>query len=224
LYNRLQVSANVDQTEELDRSLIEREWEGYLSFNGRRESFLQYGGGWRTRVFNGIAFDQQFQGAAAQLRLSGDLQAGVNVNWGEWIDFAHARAADERTVRPFVNLNYGRHVSVTYGHLFNTLEVEGGRLLSAHVPEVRVVYQHDARTLFRAILQYTGVARETRLYANPVAAESRDLFAQLLFSYKINAQTALYVGYVTGASGTDQFALTPANRTFFSKVSYAWLR
>ena len=82
----------------------------------------------------------------------------------------------------------------------------------------------DARTLFRAILQYRGVARDQDLYESVVDLESRELFAQLLFSYKINAQTALYFGFVSGAEGTERFALTPANRTLFAKFSYAWLR
>ena len=62
------------------------------------------------------------------------------------------------------------------------------------------------------------------MYATTVARESRDIFAQLLFSYKVNAQTALYFGYVSGASETDQSPLTQTNRTVFGKVSYAWLK
>jgi hypothetical protein len=57
-----------------------------------------------------------------------------------------------------------------------------------------------------------------------VAGESRDVFAQLLFSYKVNAQTALSFGYVSGANATDQSPLTQTNRTVFGKVSYAWLK
>ena len=123
-----------------------------------------------------------------------------------------------------MSFNYGRHLAVRYSHQFNTLDVEGGRLFSAQVPQLRVVYQRDSRTLFRAILQYTGVSRDAGLFVNPVVSENRDLFAQLLFSYKLNAQTAMYLGYLTGASGSDDFALTNANRTLFAKFSYAFLR
>lgn len=223
-YNWIQVNANFDQTEEEDRSLIEREWEGYITFSGRRESSALWGGGLRTRVFNGVRFDQRFQSANAELRPSRDLQLGARASWGDWIDFTHTRPADQRTVRTYVNLNSGRHVAVRFSHIYDILDVAAGRLFSAHVPELRVVYQRDVRTLFRAILQYTGVSRNARLYENPVAGQNRDFFAQLLFSYKVNAQTALYFGYVSGASGTDQFALTHANRTLFAKVSYAWLK
>ena len=57
-----------------------------------------------------------------------------------------------------------------------------------------------------------------------VARESRDFFTQLLFSYKVNAQTALYFGYVSGGSATERAPLTQTNRTVFGKVSYAWVK
>jgi hypothetical protein len=123
-----------------------------------------------------------------------------------------------------VNLNAGRHVSVRFSHNYELLDVAGGRLFSAHVPEARIVYQRDLRTLVRLILQYSNVTRNPALYLTPVAGQSRDVFAQLLFSYKVNAQTALYFGYVSGASATEQSALAQTNRTVFGKVSYAWLR
>jgi hypothetical protein len=40
----------------------------------------------------------------------------------------------------------------------------------------------------------------------------------------VNPQTALYVGYASGAMATDQFALRQMNRSLFAKVSYAWLK
>ncbi len=224
LYNRIQVSGNFDQTEERNHSLIEREWEGYVSMNSRRESYVQYGGGTRTRVFNGVRFDQIFQSAYGEIRPSRSLQFGGSVNWGDWIDFVHTRAADQRTAKPFINFNYGRHLAVRYTHTFDGLAVAGERLFLAQVPEVRVIYQRDARTLFRTILQYTNVTRDAALYAAPVNRESRNLFAQLLFSYKINPQTALYMGLSTGATGTDQRRLSNDSETLFAKVSYAWLR
>ena len=223
-YNRIQVEANADQTERGDRSLIEREWEGSVLMAGRRESFVQWGGGRRTFVFSGVTFRQIFQNVYGELRPSEALQFGIGVNWGDWVDFAHTRAARRRTVRPTVNLNYGRHLAMRFRYNHQTLDVSGGRLFSAHVPEIRIVYQRDVRTRFRAILQYTSVTRDERLYRNPVADESRELFAQLLFSYRVNAQTAMFFGYTSGASGTDQAPLTHATRTLFTKLSYAWLR
>ena len=222
-YNSININANVDQTTRLDGTLLEREAEAYASINGARESFAQVGAGVRKRVFNGVTFDEQFQSVYGEMRPSADIKLGASANWGDAIDFAHTRAGRERTVRPFVAINYGRHVAMNYGHVFNSLNVPGGRLFFAHVPELRVGYQHNVRTRLRAILQYTGLSRDPEVYTNQVSRENRDLFAQLLFSYKVNPQSAVYLGFSTGARGTEEFSLTPAHRTVFAKVSYAWL-
>jgi hypothetical protein len=225
-YNRIQISGNVDTTYDQSGALFEREAEAYLSYNGRRESFMQYGGGRRSRVHDGVRYEQWFNFAMAEFRPSRTLQLGSRVNWGDWIDFDHSRAAEQRTIRGWINLNTGRHVAVRFSHLYDILDVAGGRLFAAKVPELRVVYQRDLRTLVRAVVQYTGMTRDLRLYTpeDEEDAESRDLFLQLLFSYKVNAQTALYFGYTSGVNGTDRFAMTHEKRTLFAKLGYAWLR
>jgi hypothetical protein len=149
---------------------------------------------------------------------------GGRTNWGGTVDFSQIRPADVRAGRTVMTLTTGRHVSVRFSHSYELLDVAGGRLYSAHVPEARIVYQHDLRLMARVILQYSDVTRNPALHLTRVAAESRDVFAQLLFSYKENAQTALYFGYVSGESVTEQSPLTQTNRTVFGKVSYAWLK
>lgn len=230
-YNRINVNGNYDQTEEEDGSLLEREWEGYISYNGPRQSSVYWGGGVGRQIWNGIRIDRQFQSGSAEVQAAADVRVGTRANWGGTVDFSQIRPADVRAGRTFVDVNAGRHVSVRFSHNYELLDVPstslgpgGHRLYSAHVPEVRIVYQRDLRTLVRVILQYSDVTRNPALYLTPVAAESRDVFAQLLFSYKVNAQTALYFGYVSGASATDQAALTQTNRTVFGKLSYAWLK
>lgn len=223
-FNRMQVGANVDQTEEQDGTLLEREAEVYVNYSGPHESFARWGGGVRDRTFAGVAFEQVFQSAGFEMRGSPDLYVGLGLDWRDHIDFVQIRDADEVTIRPFVNYNLGRHLYVRYSHTYNTLDVAGGRLFTAHVPEARIVYQHDARLLMRAILQYTDVRRRPDLYLRPTDATSRNFFTQLLFSYKVNAQTVVYVGYSDTYLGSSQYDLTQANRTFFTKAGYAWLR
>jgi hypothetical protein len=231
-YNRIEISGNYDQSEEEDGSLLEREWEGYISYNGPLQSSAYWGGGVGRQIWNGIRIDRRFQSASAEFQAAPDVRVGSRANWGGTVDFSQIRPADVWAGRTFVNVNAGRHVSLRFSHVYELLDVAGGpstslgagRLYSAHVPEARIVYQHDLRMMARVILQYSDVTRNPALYATTVARESRDIFTQLLFSYKVNAQTALYFGYVSGASETDQSPLTQTNRTVFGKVSYAWLR
>jgi hypothetical protein len=96
-YDRIQISGNIDQTEEVDGSLIEREWEGYVSFNGPLESFAQWGGGIRRQMWNGVQFDQRFQSANVDLRPSGVLQLGSRTSWGDWFSTSPATDSSQRT-------------------------------------------------------------------------------------------------------------------------------
>jgi hypothetical protein len=87
-----------------------------------------------------------------------------------------------------------------------------------------VLYHLTLRTFVRAILQYTDITRDPALYTATVAPGTRRLFAQYLFSYKLNPQTVFLVGYSDNASTARSIDLMRTDRTFFAKVGYAWVR
>lgn len=39
---------------------------------------------------------------------------------------------------------------------------------------------------------------------------------------KVNPRTVWFVGYTDNRMGTDEYVLTQQDRTFFTKVGYAW--
>jgi hypothetical protein len=48
--------------------------------------------------------------------------------------------------------------------------------------------------------------------------------SQVLYSYKVNPQTVLYLGYSDNSLEDDRIGdLSRTNRTLFAKFSYAWL-
>jgi hypothetical protein len=56
-----------------------------------------------------------------------------------------------------------------------------------------------------------------------VEEHSRDVAAQLLYSYKVNPRTALYAGYSQGGYADDvQEGFFNNTRSVFLKLSYAW--
>lgn len=59
--------------------------------------------------------------------------------------------------------------------------------------------------------------------AAPIASQEERSFNQVLFSYKINPQSVLFLGHADNARGSDVFELTQQNRTFFAKPGYAFL-
>jgi len=222
-FNRIGLGADVDRTENQAGQLLDEELESWLNLNGPRQSFVHLGLGTRNQVYEGVEFDQNFYNLYFNMRPSADWWFGMDVNVGDWIDFDHVRPADRLILRPRVRYNFGRHLEVQYNHTYQRLDVEGGRLFEIHVPELRVVHQFNTRSFVRAIVQYSSIERDPTLYDEVVDAKSDDLLGQLLFTYKVNPETALYFGYTEVLLGTDELDLTRTDRTLFLKLSYAWL-
>lgn len=223
-FNKIYLSSNYDQTETTSGHLLERELEGFFQYNGPREIYILLGGGGRNRTFQGKEYDQLFFNIYQEMRLCSEVYYSVFYRKNDSIDYSHNRAANETIFESDINLTPGRHLQASISFNWRGFNVEPGRLFTTNVLESRIVYNLNSRILVRAILQYVDIMRDPALYAFTVDERSKDFFTQLLFSYKVNAQTLLYLGYTDGFVGTDQFALTRAQRTFFAKLSYAWLQ
>ncbi len=70
-------------------------------------------------------------------------------------------------------------------------------------------------------MQYQDLRRDQAQYAIAVPAREQGLFVQMLFSYRVNPQTVLFLGYGETEAGSDAVGLTRQKRTFFSKIGYA---
>jgi hypothetical protein len=68
-----------------------------------------------------------------------------------------------------------------------------------------------------------GYHNRVALYLSSVPPRTNRLFSQHLFSYKLNPQAAVLVGYSDNQLGLRGIDLTRTDRTFFVKVSYAWV-
>lgn len=224
-FRRITISGDWDKTEDQSGNLIEEEYEAYIYGIAPRNIFFFFGGGVRDRAFNGVTFDNHW----LQGELNGDFtsffRGGAFVRRGKYIDFANTREADRFYVNFWSQTRLGDHFSVNFGYNYEILDVEGGqRLYSTHVPEVRAVYQFDRRMFIRAIFQYVNINRDPALYKFDVNESTETLLSQLLFSYKINPQTVLYLGYSDNYRGNQNYDLTQTDRTLFMKIGYAWLQ
>jgi hypothetical protein len=98
-----------------------------------------------------------------------------------------------------------------------------GRLFTAEVARVRANYVFSARSLLRLIGQYVDVESDPALYTFPVDRRSGDFTGSLLYSYKLNWQTVLFLGYGDQWLRDTGFRndLVETDRSVFFKVSYA---
>ena len=218
--------ASVEKSEFQDGSPLEEKVATWANAKGPRESVFVGNLETGKRVYNGTEFD--IWGAEGEffVQATGDLAFSYLVSGGDWIDFTHTRPARRLFMRPSVRYTAGKHLYIHFAHLFSQLDVDGGRLFRIQAPELRVIHQFNTRAFLRLILQYQHAERDLSLYDNPERydANRKDLFTQFLFTYKINPQTALYVGYSDNQFADDSFDMTRTDRTFFMKLGYALVR
>ncbi len=151
---------------------------------------------------------------------------GVSGRFGEDIDFANSRPARSfianfsSTFRPMPRLQ----AEVNWSHeQLDTRDVpNAGRLYTAAVQRLKLTYSFTSKSLLRVIGQYVETEFERDRYIDEVPRYDGSLLASVLYSYKLNWQTVLFVGY-----GDDRLLdpvssnLERAGRTLFAKISYA---
>jgi hypothetical protein len=173
-------------------------------------------------TYRGQLFDTDSLRLNVEFQALPDLQLFAGAAVGRQVDFANVRQGEEIRFEPGMNLNVGRHLRLRLSHAFETLDVEGGELFTANLTQMRATYQINNRSFVRWVGQHFDVDRDPTLYSFPIDSRSRDFLNQLLFSYKINPLTVLFLGYSDTHIGNSQVDLTQQSRTLFLKIGYAW--
>jgi hypothetical protein len=170
-----------------------------------------------------VTFRDTFFTLYSEMQPTGDLFLSLSLNRGGEIDFVNTQAGDLLQISPTVRYDLGRHLRAQLSQVYQRLDVGDGNLFTANLTQLSGIYQLNVRTFVRAILQYTDVKRNPALYLTAVDESTKALFSQLLFSYKLNPQTVLFLGYSDDSAADQRIDLTRADRTFFLKLGYAWV-
>ena len=226
-FSRIRPLAGGDYSTERDGSLISRRYFPGVAFQGR--------GGLRGELdynFEAVRIDEQtleydrfvWTLAASPSRLL--PRVTLQGNYGEQPDVTNVRVGTGGTVgmtavvRPTAHLGLDLLANVQW--LDETVDGREGRLYTALVARARAIYVFNSRMLVRIIGQYIGTRRDPSLWIEPVLARDGVFTGSALFSYKLNWQSVLYVGYGdTRALAEDGGVLIRSDRQFFLKVSYA---
>jgi hypothetical protein len=160
----------------------------------------------------------------AEMKPLGGLRFSTAVQVGDTVDYLNARQAFGLNIFPFVEFNLGRHININLQHAFQRLTLEGDEIFTANLSQVKLIYNFSVRTFVRVIVQYLDVRRNLALYVFPIMEKTQTVFTQFLFSYKINPQTVLFIGYSDNYLGMTNIDVTQTSRTFFVKLGYAWTK
>lgn len=194
------------------------------TFQGSRQSYVSLLLAPNQEYFNGRTYHNMRYSIDTFIQATRDASAGLFTNWGESIDFTNNRKAEFVTLIPYTTFHLGRRFSGRASWVRQVFRTpQGAEIFTADIPQARLLYHLNRRTFVRAILQHRSVERNRSQYVVPVNRESRALLSQLLFSYRLDAQTVFLFGYSDNHAGTEVVDLTQTNRAVFIKLGYAWL-
>jgi hypothetical protein len=225
---RLRIFAFGRHSEDLDGRLLEKRFVPGIGLNALWNSFVSLEVGFEelraiTRTFE-----------RTQVRPYLEVQPGKVLarvafegRFGDEIDFANDRLGEVVSYGVSTDLMPTEHLRITSSFSRRELDVTAapglsGRLFTAQVARLRTVYSFDARSWVRLIGQWVATERRPELWTFPVARKSEDFAGSLVFAYKLNWQTVLYVGVGDAHALDAAEELQPSERQAFFKISYAF--
>jgi hypothetical protein len=204
-----------------DNNLTDETIQLAFAYNGPLQSYFQPTLTFQKEFFAGTLYKKTVAEIYTEMKPKNGVAFSFYTSFGDGVDYSNLRLADSLLLNGKMELGLGKHINLNVDHLFNRLSLSGSKIFAANLFQTQLIYNFNVRTFFRATLQYTDVTRNTQLYNFPVNPHSKDLFANFLFSYKINPQTVLFLGYTDNYRGTEHIDLGRANRAFFLKIGYA---
>jgi len=178
-----------------------------------------------TKLFNETQFS--FDVEAQPLT---NLYTYAKFTTGDKIDYRNNRLGDINELTTNITVNATDHLELDLYYIHsklnakNTISSKSQNVYTANLTELRISYQFDVYSYLKLNLVYSDVDRN--LNNNPFYSSSkkdRSLTTQLIYAYKLNPQTVFFVGYSDSSYQDDYLDdLEREQRTFFTKISYAW--
>jgi hypothetical protein len=222
-----QIVTHVDWLNREDPSgnLVSRNYNASTQLRGKFQSFLHLRVGVGDQAFGGREFTDDSWGFYFESVPKGGVEVRLDGRFGDRVDYENVRQAHEDFLAPGVTLDLGRHLRLILDHARSDFSVEGRDLFTAELTQIRATYQLNIRSFIRLVSILERVEREPGNYTFTVSKLEEALANQLLFSYKVNPQTVLFLGYSDRhvSDGVEVRDLTQQGRTLFLKVGYAWL-
>lgn len=223
-FNLIRIALDYDRTQNQSGLQLEEEFEVFLNMNGPKQSFVSGLFGGSETYWNGKYFDEQFNQLRVGFTPRANLRLSALIRVEDIVDFANTRLGRSKRFGPSINYRWGKHLELNLDHTLQQFDVDGSRLFTANLTDLKTTYQFSARSFLRFTLQYTDNKRNQGLYVRSVQARTKQLTTQLLYSYRFSAATRFFIGYSDAGFQNDTYdAIEKTNRTVFAKFSYAWL-
>jgi hypothetical protein len=222
-WSLFRVGSELNYFEDQDGKLLNKQASLWFAYNGTMQSSLFLRGWKRREAYNNREFDLTYFQAEGGFWPTSNLRLIALTIFGDQIDYANTRLGKRFRINPWLTYNLGKHLRISLDHTYERMNVQDARLYTANISALLAVYQFNVRTFFRAIIQYVNYDYNPSNYTFDIDSKYKRFFTQLLFSYKINPRTVLFLGYSDNYTGGQDFGLTQSDRTFFMKLGYAWV-
>lgn len=179
---------------------------------------------------NTTLFDEQVVKFYGEFKPTNRLFTGIGIDFGDKIDYNNNRLGTYNEVYFELTSHATDHLFIELSHIYFKLKAApqlksiSDTVVTANLTNLRISYQFDVQSYLKLSLNYSDVA--FNLDNNPFIEPSninKELSTQLIYSYKLNPQTVFFLGYSDNSYQDDYLnTLSRAERTFFTKISYAW--
>ncbi len=222
-YSALNLKVKLERVEDQSGALLFEEEAVQFTAQGPRQSQMVVRLAAGREGYAGRVFDADTVVLKGAIQVTADTAVMCYVRAGDRVDYANARQGRRLQLNPSAMVRVGRHLRLQGAHVWERMEVDAGRLYTANVSDLTGAWQFSARSFVRAILQYVDYRFTPELYTDGRGARSRELFTQLLYSFKLNPRTVAFLGYSDSSVDGPRGDLVRANRTVFAKLGYAWV-
>ncbi|MCW8832831.1 MAG: carbohydrate binding family 9 domain-containing protein, partial [Colwellia sp.] len=178
---------------------------------------------------NTTRFDENQATLSGTIKPTNRTYLSLEVTAGDKIDYRNDRLGDLIEVAANITVNITDHLEFDFYQTYSKLDANNehgieDNVYIAKLSELRLSYQFDVYSYLKLNLVYSDVNRnpDNNPFVN-VSKTNKSLSSQLIYAYKLTPQTVFFLGYSDSSFQDDDINdLSREERTFFTKISYAW--
>jgi hypothetical protein len=209
-------------TQDHESRLLYSGHEVSFFFRGALQSYFFFLGQQSREVYRGVEYDMLSATSLFMFQPTASLQVAFSGDFGERIDYANSRSGQRVHLNPSLTYNLGKRIRLAFNHNYEKMNAAGESLYTANISQGSIVYHLNTKVFLRAILQYVYYNYNVENYTFSIDREYTNFFTQILFSYRLNPRTVVFLGYTDNYLGTQEVQLTQTDRTLFLKIGYSW--
>lgn len=174
---------------------------------------------------NTTLFSTQEINISAETSYIDNILVSATYAFGKEIDYKNNRLANLIEWNYYTSWFVNKHLELEFDIIDKKLSDDNGAIFHAQLLDTRISYHFNINSTLKFSIIYYDI--EHNQANNPlvdVMAKEKELSTQLIYTYQLNPQTAFYLGYSDSRFQDDNlFKFEQERKTFFSKITYAWL-